>query len=177
MTKKEKLIDKFVKKDYNNDLEEVLAKKNFEEEVKNLLLDIMYKIETSYNDYEMVKKNVLTKEDYIKNIIKNIKDNCESIELFRPDENSKKSFIVDKEKKQIMCYPILRKLLYSLAKIQKSDDIIKLEPEILNKTLTNMINVGNNINTVEPLRDFNGYAWSISRIDIENSLYNLIHQK
>ena len=45
MTKKEKLIDKFVKKDYNNDLEEVLAKKNFEEEVKNLLLDIMYKIE------------------------------------------------------------------------------------------------------------------------------------
>lgn len=176
MTKKEKLIDKFVKKDYNNDLEEVLAKKNFEEEVKNLLLDIMYKIETSYNDYEMVKKNVLTKEDYIKNIIKNIKDNCESIELFRPDENSKKSFIVDKEKKQIMCYPILRKLLYSLAKIQKSDDIIKLEPEILNKTLTNMINVGNNINTVEPLRDFNGYAWSISRIDIENFLYNIIYQ-
>ena len=32
MTKKEKLIDKFVKKDYNNDLEEVLAKKNFEEQ-------------------------------------------------------------------------------------------------------------------------------------------------
>ena len=176
MTKKEKLIDKFVKKDYNNDLEEVLAKKNFEEEVKNLLLDIMYKIETSYNDYEMVKKNVLTKEEYIKNIIKNIKDNCESIELFRPDENSKKSFIVDKENKKIMCYPILRKLLYSLAKIQKSDDIIKLEPEILNKTLTNMINVGNNINTVEPLRDFNGYAWSISRIDIENFLYNIIYQ-
>ena len=52
---------------------------------------------------------------------------------------------IDKEKKKIMCYPILRKLLYSLAKIQKSDDIIKLEPEILNKTLTNMINVGNNI--------------------------------
>ena len=176
MTKKEKLLDKLVKKDYNNDLEEVLAKKNFEEEVKNLLLDIMYKIETSYNDYEMVKKNVLPKEDYIKNIIKNIKENCECIKLFRPDENSKKSFIVDKEKKQIMCYPILRKLLYSLAKIQKSDDIIKLEPEILNKTLTNMINVGNNINTVEPLRDFNGYAWSISRIDIENFLYNIVYQ-
>lgn len=112
MTKKEKLLDKLVKKDYNNDLEELLAKKDFEEEVKNLLLDIMYKIETSYNDYEMVKKNVLTKEEYIKNIIKNIKDNCESIELFRPDENSKKSFIVDKENKKIMCYPILRKLLY-----------------------------------------------------------------
>lgn len=176
MTKKEKLLDKLVKKDYNNDLEEVLAKKKFEEEVKNLLLDIMYKIETSYNDYEMVKKNVLPKEDYIKNIIKNIKENCECIKLFRPDENSKKSFIVDKEKKQIMCYPILRKLLYSLAKIQKSDDIIKLEPDILNKTLTNMINVGNNINMVEPLRDFNGYAWSISRIDIENFLYNIVYQ-
>ena len=176
MTKKEKLIDKLVKKDYNNDLEEVLVKKNFEEEVKNLLLDIMYKIETSYSDYETVKKNVLPKEDYIKNIIKNIKENCETIKLFRPDENSKKSFIIDKEKKKIMCYPILRKLLYSLAKIQKSDDIIKSEPQILNKSLTNMINVGNNINMVEPLRDFNGYAWSISRIDIENFLYNLVYQ-
>ena len=177
MTKtREKLLDKFVKKDYNNDLEEVLAKKNFKEEVKNLLLDIMYRIETSYNDYEMVKKNVLPKEVYIRNLIKNIKDNCESIEFFRPDENNKKTFIVNKNKKQILCYPILRKLLYSLAKIQKCDDIIKLEPQILNKTLTNMINVGNNINMVEPLRDFNGFAWSISRIDIENFLYNIVYQ-
>ena len=177
MTKtREKLLDKFVKKDYNNDLEEVLAKKNFKEEVKNLLLDIMYRIETSYNDYEMVKKNVLPKEVYIRNLIKNIKDNCESIEFFRPDENNKKTFIVNKNKKQILCYPILRKLLYSLAKIQKCDDIIKLEPQILNKTLTNMINVGNNINMVEPLRDFNGFAWSISRIDIENFFYNIIYQ-
>ena len=177
MTKtREKLLDKFVKKDYNNDLEEVLAKKNFKEEVKNLLLDIMYRIETSYNDYEMVKKNVLPKEVYIRNLIKNIKDNCESIEFFRPDENNKKTFIVNKNKKQILCYPILRKLLYSLAKIQKCDDIIKLEPQILNKTLTNMINVGNNINMVEPLRDFNGFAWSISRIDIENFPYNIVYQ-
>ena len=51
MTKrKEKLLDKFVKKDYNNDLEEILAKKHFKEEVKNLLLDSLYKTENAYKD-------------------------------------------------------------------------------------------------------------------------------
>ena len=68
LTKKEKLIDKFVKKDYNNDLEEVLAKKNYPEEVKNLLQDSLYKTENAYKDYETVKKNVISIEEYIQNI-------------------------------------------------------------------------------------------------------------
>lgn len=177
--KKEKLLEKLLKKDYNNNLEEILARKNFDEEVKNLLLDMLYKIEMSYKDYETVKKNVLTKDAYIENIIKSIKNNCDYIEFVRMDEEDEEeteTFMVNREKKQITCYPMTQKLLYAIAKIQKSDDIIKQEPDFLNKALTNTINIGNNINMVEPLRDFNGFAWSIAVSEIENFYYNLIYQ-
>ena len=43
-------------------------------------------------------------------------------------------------------------------------------------TLTNLINTGNNINTVEPLRDFNGFSWNIATLDIENFYYNIVYQ-
>ncbi len=55
--KKENFLEKIVKKDYNNELEKVLEKKYFEENAKNILLNIIYKLEASYKDYETVKKN------------------------------------------------------------------------------------------------------------------------
>ena len=60
--KNDNFLDKIVKKDYNNQLEKVLEKKYFEENVKNILLSILYKIETSYKDYKQVKQNVETKD-------------------------------------------------------------------------------------------------------------------
>lgn len=179
--KKDKIIDKLVRKDYNNELEEVLTKKDYQEDVKNLLLDVLYKIETAYKDYETVKKNVLPKEKYIQNIIKTIKDDCDTIEFMKPDikeddVQTKRTFIVNKDKMEIKTYPISRKLLYCIAKIQKSENIIKSNNTLLNVSLTNMLNVGNNINTVEPLRDFNGFSWNISVLEIENLYYNLIYQ-
>ena len=76
-------MDKFVKKDYNNELELVLEQKKFEENVQSMLLSILYKIETSYKDYETVKKDVETKEEYIKEFINIIKNDCKSIKLVR----------------------------------------------------------------------------------------------
>ena len=169
---------RFIRKSFDNQLEEVLTKKLYREEVKNLLLDTLYKIETSYQDYSKVKKNVLPKEVYIDNIINAIKDECNSIKFVAPDnkEMAGRTFVVDKEKKTIKCYPIARKLLYSISKIQKSEDIVKTESELVNRTLTNTLNVGNNINTTEPLRDFNGFSWNVSVLEIENLYYNLIYQ-
>ena len=40
----DKFIGKIVKKDYNNELEKVLEKKYFNENVKNILLNILYNI-------------------------------------------------------------------------------------------------------------------------------------
>lgn len=168
--RKEKLLDRFVKKDYNNKLEEVLMTKDYSEDVKNFLLDIFYKVETAYNDYSKVKQNTLSKEEYIENLIETIKNKCDSIKFTKSKKEGKV------EKKQIKCYPMPRKLLYMLAKLKKSEDIIKTESDLLNKTLTNLLNIGNNINTVEPFRDFNGFSWNVSTFEIENLYYNLIYQ-
>ena len=181
MHKKKNLLEKIVKKDYNNELEKVLETKQFDEHVKSTLLSILYKIEAAYRDLETVKKDVQTKEEYVANIIEIIKNNCDLIEIIRMnDEENKipnnKTYIVDKENKTIIAYPIERKILYAIAKISKKDKIIKDDYFLINETLSELINVGNNINMVEPLRDFNGYSWTTIPQEIESIDHNLIYQ-
>lgn len=179
--KNDKFLDKIVKKDYNNELETVLEKKYFDEDVKSILLSILYKIETAYKDYKQVKQNVETKEEFIQNIINMIQRNCNEIKLVKPNSEEskiigKRTFLVEKNKKRIICYNIERKLLYCISKVSKKDKIIKDDYFLINETLSNLINVGNNINTVEPLRDFNGYSWTIIPREIESIEHNLIYQ-
>ena len=179
--KKEKFLNKIVKKDYNNELEMILEKKSFDENAKNLLLSILYKIEISYKDYEKIKRDVMRKEDYIKRFISMIQENCNSITICKMNSQETKilgdkTFLIDKENKRIICYPIERKLLYCIAKITKKDAIIKKDYPIIWETLSNVINIGNNIETVEPLRDFNGYSWTTIYSEIESISYNLVYQ-
>ena len=42
-------------KNYDNELEQILEKKEFSSDIKNLLLSMFYKIEISYKDYKIVK--------------------------------------------------------------------------------------------------------------------------
>ena len=173
--RKEKILDKLVKKDYNNDLEEVLTKKAFSEEAKNLLLDSLYKTENAYRDYETVKINVPTIDEYIQNIIQSVSKSCDNIKIIKPKIGEKPTFSIDKENKKIECFPSAKQILYALVKIQKHDDIVKVEPDFINYALTNVLNTGNCINSVEAIRDFNGFSWSPS-LDIENFYCNLIYQ-
>lgn len=179
--KKKKLLDKIVKKDYNNELEKILEEKQFGEHEKSTLLNILYKIEAAYKDVETVKQDIETKEEYIANILEIIKNNCNSIQIVNmSDEENKipnnRTYIVNKEKKEIIAYPIERKILYAIAKIEKKDKIIKEDYFVIDKTLSELINVGNNINMVEPLRDFNGYSWTTIPQEIESIDHNLIYQ-
>ena len=179
--KSDNLLEKIVKKDYNNELEGILEKKYFDENVKSLLLSMLYKIENAYNDYESVKQNVETKEEYMRDIVETIKNDCETIKTVKPhSEESKiignKTFLVERNKKRIICYPIERNLLYSVAKIGKRKKIIKDKYFVLNETLSDLINTGNNIEMVEPLRDFNGYSWTTITREIESIEYNLVYQ-
>ena len=179
--KTDNFLDKIVKKDYNNELEIILEKKYFEENVKSLLLSMLYKIEAAYKDYEYTKREVLPKEEFIQEIILTIKNECDEIKIVSPNSEEKtiigdKTFLVEKNKKRIICYPIERKMLYSIAKIGKNERIIKDKYFLINETLSNLINVGNNINMVEPLRDFNGYSWTTIPREIESISHNLIYQ-
>ena len=178
---KKYLLEKIVKKDYNNQLEKILEEKQFDENAKSTLLSILYKIEASYKDLETVKKDVQTKEEYISNIQDIIKNDCDSIKIIKmSDQENKipdnKTYIINKEKKEITAYPIERKLLYAIAKIGKKEKIIKDDYFIIDKTISDLINVGNNIDMVESLRDFNGYSWTSIPKEIESIEHNLIYQ-
>lgn len=181
LKKKNNILDKIVKKDYNNELEMLLEKKRFDKSAKNILLSILYKIEISYKDYKQVKQNVETKEEMIENLIKNIKNNCNEIKLIKPNSEESeilngKSFLVEKKRKIIFCYPIERKVLYSISKISQKEKIIKDKYFLIDETLSDLLIVGKNITTVEPLRDFNGYSWTTIPKEIESVDYNLMYQ-
>lgn len=181
LSKKEKIIGKIVKKNYNNELEEVLEKKLFDEHAKNLLLSILYKIEAGYEDYEKVKVDTIKKDEYIKKFISIIDKNCDNIKIVKlkseeEDILGNKTFLVDKENKRIICYPIERKLLYCIYKISKNTEIINNNYEIVGRPLSNLINTGKCIEQVEPLRDFNGYSWTTVSNEIESIEHNLIFQ-
>ena len=179
--KKENLIDKIVKRNYQSELEDILEKKYFEENAKNLLLSTLYKIEAGYKDYETVKIDVDTKEEYISYFLDAIAFNCDDIKLVKLNSKESeilgnKTFLVEKNKKRIICYPIERKLLYCISKISRKTKIIKDNYPIINKTLSDLINTGANIDMVEPLRDFNGYSWTTVTSEIESIKHNLAYQ-
>ena len=179
--KTDKLIDKFVKKNYNNELEKILEKKYYQENVKSLLLSILYKIDIAYKDYEKIKQDVETKEEFIEKIIENVRKNCDEIKIVNLNSKESKmlgknTFLVEKEKKRIICYPIERKLLYCISKISKNDKIVKDEYYLFNKTISDLLNIGNNIDKVESMRDFNGYSWTTLSREIESISHNLIYQ-
>ena len=179
--KKQSFMEKLVKKDYNNELEKKLEQKTFEENVQSNLLSILYKIETAYKDYETVKRDVETKEEYIEQLIKIIEEKCKKIKLIRMESeeskiNKNNTFYVDKTKGEIECYPIERKLLYAIWKISKKDTIIKDKYYLENIVLSDLLNAGNNIQKVEPIRDFNGYSWTTLNTEIESTAHNLIYQ-
>ena len=179
--KKDNILEKIVKRNYNDDLETILEEKDFAENARSILLSILYKIEASYKDVEIVKQDIESKDEYIKNYIYIIQNKCNNIKIVSMKEQENKigegkTFVINKENKEIECYPIERKLLYAISKIAKPDKIVKDKYYIINETLSDLINTGNSINMVEPLRDFNGYSWTTIPREIESISHNLVYQ-
>ena len=84
---KEEFFSKF--KDYNKELEKILEKKDFSKDTKNLLLSMFYKIEMSYNDYFTVKRKTISKQEYLENILNNVK-NSNFIRVVKTNEKELK---------------------------------------------------------------------------------------
>lgn len=170
-------------KDYNNELEKILAKKDFSIDVKNLLLSMLYKIEVGYEDYFMVKVNVENKNNYIEKILKIIKEDCEQIEIVSAQEAydeekiKKNRYLVYPYEKRIeLFYPNEKNILYAIFEMNDTSVHFDEKYSLCRVALSELLNIGENINNTEVLRDFNGWSWNTQIDEIKNVPINLIYQ-
>ena len=178
------MFKKIIKKDKNEELERILEQKQIDEQAKNLLQGILYKIEVSYKDYQKTKAIDQTEEQYVDKFIENIRKNCNKIQVIKvskkiEDEQLEKEL---KNKKfhigeqEIISYPIEGKLLYAVEKKSSNKKILNNKYEEATIAVSDFINAGKNIDRLEVLRDFNGWSWTTIKKEIENIDANLIYQ-
>lgn len=168
---KEKLMLKLNIKDYNNQLEKILAKKNFSEEIKNLLLSMLYKIEAAYDDYSLVNGNTKTKKEILEEILEIIEKNCKEIEIIKTKESKSSP-----EEGKIITYLNTRKMLYEIYQLKQNKFKVPDEYEIIKPSLEQNLNQGYYIDSSEIIRDFDGWSWNIVVEEIENLGINLVYQ-
>jgi len=179
---KENIFSLINMKNYNNALEKILEKKDFTEDVKNLLLSMLYKIENAYEDYETIKKDVQTKNQYIKSLL-NVINNCNEITLVKQMSEEDKMLKkegkvckVDQDAGKIIVYQNEEMMLRALQEMAPKQIIIKEKYELYEKVLRELFSKGYIYNNVEIIRDFNGWSWNINKKSIEDLEYNLIYQ-
>lgn len=169
------IFSKITFKDYNNTLEKILENKNFSEDVKNLLLSMLYKIENAYEDYLNVKVNACTKKEFVKKIIKIIDEQCNEIEFIRPISENEK-YIIDKSNGIIKTFQNENILLQAIVELAQKNIEFEEKHDLIKEPLKEMLITGNRMNQVEIVRDFNGWSWDTPIKDIENINYNTIFQ-
>ena len=111
-------------KDYNSKLEEVLERKTFSANVKNLLLSMIYKMEISYKDYKEVKRVVRTQDEFFKEFINIIDNHCDNVKAVEPDtkeanllKSNKVIALTNEKERSILCYPTENALLFAVSDI------------------------------------------------------------
>ena len=180
---KEDIFSKISFKDYNNMLENVLEQKDFSEDVKNLLLSMLYKIENAYEDYKTVKVNVNSKKYFLLQIINIIKENCNEIQLVKSLSEESKilednniNYLVAKEEGKIISYENERSILEALIDLKQNKIELDKKYEIFSEGFKEILTIGNIMNTAEVIRDFNGWYWDITTTQIINKNINIIYQ-
>ena len=178
------MLKNLIKKDKNEELERILEEKKIDEQAKNLLQGILYKIEVSYNDYQKVKGLNKTEDEYVGKLILNIKKKCNQIKVVKlsqklADEELQKELKKNKfyvGEQEIVSYPIEEKILYAIEKKSSNKKILNNKYGETTIAVSDFINMGKNIDRVEVLRDFNGWSWTTIKKEIENIDANLIYQ-
>ena len=142
---KEEIFSKLNIKDYHNELENIIEKKAFSEDVKNLLLSMFYKIEDAYDDYKKIKSIQRTKKEELELILNTIFNDCNEIELVKPKVSEEtvlgeRKVLIEKREKKIICYPNEKSLYYGICMLQEPKYKLDTEFDILNKAIARMVN-------------------------------------
>lgn len=180
---KEKIFSKLKYKDYNNLLEQVLEKKDFSSTGKNLILSVLYKMETNYNDYRTVKRDITAKEDIITDFINLVKEYCNSLIVIKPESkrssllsNTESKYIANLDKKELEAFPNEKYILEGLYSLYNNNAMLNDKYGILKDAIMEIFVHGNSSNNIELLRDFNGFAWYVAKNEFEDAYANLIFQ-
>ena len=176
---KEEIFSRF--KDYNKELEKILEKKDFSQDTKNLLLSMFYKIDISYNDYYTVKRNSKTKQEYLENILENIR-NSNKISLVKPSDIEFEEFKdrglyeIDFKLKKIRV--VANEIALLSAILQLNDFEIRLTEKysLIRNSMPYLLNMANDMENIEVLRDFNAWSWNTLVNEIKDININLIYQ-
>ena len=169
-------------RDYNKILDKVLENKYISGIAKNIILSMAYKIENSYDDYKKVKRNVKTKDDFLNDLIYSVQEYVEHIKFAEPNSKDeallrqyKVNALTNEKEKSILTYPTELAVLYGISDITPKyfciDDSVKLK-----KQMQYMLVDGSNQNTVEILKNFNGWSWYNEYDKKANYVNNLIYQ-
>lgn len=177
---KEEIFSKF--KDYNKELEKILEKKDFSKDTKNLLLSMFYKLEMSYNDYFIVKRKCKSKQEYLENILDNIK-NSNKIELIKPSDKDFEPFkeenglyTVDYKLKKIKVIANELALLSAILELNNFEIYLKEEYNLIRNSMPYLLNMAYEMENIEVLRDFNAWSWNTLVSEIKDININLIYQ-
>lgn len=183
MEKKKQILEKFNLKDYTNRLEKILEKKGFSLDTKNLLLSMLYKIENGYNDYKKTKVKVPNKNEFIQNLIQMIQKNCR--EIIVAEFNSEASNVLKAKDVKYMIEQAEKKIIAMANELLVMDCILKLsskiiaipqEKQALQTAISDLLNLGNRMNQLEVIRDFNGWSWDVILKEIPDLETNIIFQ-
>lgn len=166
----------------NAKLETVLSKKDFSGDVKNLLLNMLYRISSSYNDYANIKVNVEAKNKFVQTII-DIINRCTEIELIRPSSEEGEEFInigvtskVDTYLNKIKVFPTEKEMLFAIFKMNDTKMYLDEKYNLIRIALPELLNEGRDINNIEIIRDFDAWSWNTLPSEISNIDCNLIYQ-
>ncbi len=178
---KGKLFSRF--KDYNYILDKMLEEKRFSQDAKNLLLNMIYKIETSYKDYSMIKGVYKTKNEFIDEIIQSVSENCNNILLIDPKKDGvlllqreKAIAITDEKEKKIYAYPTEQAILYGIMEIKPKYFYIPSRYNYFQRGLQKALVEGSILNATEVIRNFNGWSWNVVEDTNINYVSNMIYQ-
>ncbi len=180
------IFSKISSNEYNNRLEQILEEKTFDETVKNLLLSMLYKIESGYKDYKIAKINAYSKEEFMEKILYIVKEDCKQIKIVTPKTEASKPLEeiddvckIDAKKGEILVYANENDLLYSLEKIyeERRRNIEENSGQTYyGKAIKEFMIEARCINNCEVIRDFDGWSWNSGLNTEREIIKNLIFQ-
>ncbi len=173
----------FKLKDYNYILDKILEEKNFSEDAKNLLLSMIYKIETSYNDYSQIKGIYEKKNQFIDEIIEVISKYCRYLFLVDPKNEEVKMLkenkviaLTNEKEQRIYAYPTEQAILYGICDIKPKYFYIPRGYYYIKNRFQGLLVEGSILNNTEVIRNFNGWAWNYQEDSQINQIPNMIYQ-